>query len=216
MIMKHNRFILLIILLCIGLEGLAQQPTPEVQAAIDACMALRTAAGSGSTDGLKQANKALKACDVKPFSLLRCRDENVPSLNCHFVFDEKFVDSLVVNREVYKFAQQYADKAEKRSTSSSGKVFAKTCMVKGKKSTIYTLGAKDTQYIAVVTEPKGLVTLRIHDKTNDKWYNDTEDVHVGRPFRIITIDLPKDRNNLLEIEVINTSENDISFVMIGN
>ena len=126
------------------------------------------------------------------------------------------MDSLIQDRKVYKFAQQYADRSAQRATSSSGKVFAKTCMVKGKKSTTYTLVAKGTQYVAVVTEPKGLVTLRIHDKTNDKWYNDTDDVNIGRFSRVLTLDLPKDKNSLLEIEIINTSKKNISFVIIGN
>lgn len=207
---------MLSVLLQIGIGVRAQQPTPEVQATINACLALRAAIGAGSNEGLKQANKALKICDVKPFNQLRCREEKQPSLKRHFVFDHEFVDSLIKNRKVYKFAQQYADRSAQRSTSSSGKVFTKTCMVKGKKSTTYTLTAKGMQYIAVVTEPKGLVTLRIHDKTNDKWYNDTDDVNVGCPSRIQTLDLPKDKMNLLEIEIINTSKKDISFVIIGN
>ena len=158
----------------------------------------------------------MKVCNIKPFNQLRSRDEQQPSLKGHFVFETEFVDSLVKNRKVYKFAQQYADRSSMRSTSSSGKVFAKTCMVKGKKSTTYTLVAKGTQYVAVVTEPKGLVTLRIHDKTNDRWYNDTDDVNTGRSHRIQTLDLPKDKNSLLEIEIINASKKDISFVIIGN
>lgn len=210
-----KRILLLTAIVCIGIGVKAQQTTPEVQAAIDACLALRGAVGAGSNEGLKQANKALKACDVQPFSKLRCRDEQ-PSLKGHFVFEPEFVDSLILNRKVYKFAQQYADRSAQRATSSSGKVFAKTCMVKGKKSTTYTLPAKGTQNIAVVTEPKGLVTLRIHDKTNDKWYNDTDDVNIGRLSRILTLDLPKDKNSLLEIEIINTSKKDMSFVIIGN
>lgn len=205
----------LVAILFVGILAKAQ-PTPEVQTAIDACLALRAAIGAGSNEGLKQANKALKACDVKPFNKLRCRDEHQPSINGHFVFETEFVDSLILNRKVYKFAQQYADRSAQRTTSSSGKVFAKTCMVKGKKSTTYTLVAKGAQYIAVVTEPKGLVTLRIHDKTNDKWYNDTDDVNTGRPSRIQTLDLPKDKSSLLEIEIINTSKKDMSFVIIGN
>ena len=211
-----QRILLLTAILLIGLGVKAQQPMPEVQAAINACLALRAAVGSGSNEGLKQANKALKACDVQPFKKLRCREEHQPSLKGHFVFEPEFVDSLIINRKVYKFAQQYADRSVQRSTSSSGKVFAKTCIVKGKKSTTYTLPAKGTQYIAVVTEPKGLVTLRIHDKTNDVWYNDTDDVNTGHPSRIQTLDLPKDKNSLLEIEIINTSKRDMSFVIIGN
>ena len=211
-----QRFYLPFVLFYLAIGVWAQQPTPEVQATIDACLALRAAIGAGSNEGLKQANKALKACDMKPFNKLRCREEMVPSLKGHFVFDYEFVDSLIKNRKVYKFAQQYADRSARRSTSSSGKVFAKTCMVKKKKSTTYTLPAKGTQYIAIVTEPKGLVTLRIHDKTHDEWYNDTDDVNTGRPSRLQTINLPKDKNSILEIEIINTSKKDISFVIIGN
>lgn len=203
------------ILLFLGIEGLAQQLTPEVQATIDACTALRAAVGAGSTEGLKQANNALRTCDVKFFGQLRCRDEE-PSLNGHFVFDHEFVDSLIINREVYTFAQRFAERTAQRSPSGSGKVFAKTCMVKGKKSAIYTLTTKGVQYIAVVTEPKGLATLRIHDKTNARWYNDTDDVNIGRPLRVHTLNLPKDKNCLLEIEIINTTKKDISFVIIGN
>ena len=212
----RQRILFLIVLLQIGIGTRAQQPPPEVQATIDACLALRAAIGAGSNEGLKQANKALKACGVMPFNQLRCREEKQLSLKGHFVFDHEFVDSLIKSRKVYKFAQQYADRSAQRSTSSSGKVFAKTCMVKGKKSTTYTLTANGTQYIAVVAEPKGLVTLRIHDKTNDNWYNDTDDVNVGRPSRIQVPDLPKDKNSLLEIEVINNSKKDVSFVIIGN
>lgn len=211
-----RRILLFAAVLLMGIGAKAQQPTPEVQAAIDACLALRAAVGSGGNDGLKQASKTLKAIQVQPFNKLRCREVPQPSLDGHFVFETDFVDSLVLNRKVYKFAQQYADRSAQRATSSSGKVFTKTCMVKGEKSTTYTLTAKGTQYIAVVTEPKGLVTLRIHDKTNDKWYNDTDDVNTGRPSRIQTLDLPKDKQNLLEIEIINTSKKDISFVIIGN
>lgn len=211
----RQRILFLIVLFQIGIGTRAQQPPSEVQATIDACLALRAAIGAGSNEGLKQANKAFIACGVQPFNKLRCREKE-PSLKGHFVFDHEFVDSLIKNRKVYKFAQQYADRSAQRSTSSSGKVFAKTCMVKGKKSTTYTLTANGTQYIAVVTEPKGLVSLRIHDKTNDKWYNDTDDVNVGRPSRIQVLDLPKKENSLLEIEIINTSKKNISFVIIGN
>lgn len=208
--------LILAILLCFGSNVWSQNMAPEVQATIDACMALRAAIGAGSNEGLKQANKALANCNVQPFNKLRCSDKDTPSLKGHFIFEEEFVDSLITNRKVYKFAQQYADRSAQRTTSSSGKVYAKTCLVLKKKSTTYTLTAKGTQYIAVVTEPKGLVTLRIYDKTNDEWYNDTEDVYLGRPLRVQTLDLPKDKNSLLEIEIINNSKKNISFVIIGN
>ncbi len=214
--MKKLRHLILIACITLTTSAWGQALSTEVQAAFDACVALRAAVGAGSGEGLKQANKALKACEVKPFKKLRCTDGEEPSYKGHFLFETEFVDSLIQNRKVYKFAQQYAERAGQRATSSSGKVFAKTCMVKGKKSVTYSLVSRGKQDIAVVAEPKGLVTLRIHDKTHDKWYNDTDDVATGRPSRSRILDLPADKNSLLEIEVINTSKKDISFVLIGN
>ena len=86
----RQRILFITVLLQIGVGVMAQLPTPEVQATIDACLALRAAIGAGGNEGLKQANKALKNCDVKPFNQLRCREEKQPSLKGHFVFDQEF------------------------------------------------------------------------------------------------------------------------------
>lgn len=202
--------------LSIGMTLWAQKPTLEVQATIDACIALQHAAISGGSEELKQANAALKKCDVKPFNKLRCEDQTPLSLDEHFVFETEFVDSLVINRKVYKFAQRYAERSAKRATSSSSKVFAKTFAVRGKSSAVFSLATSGTQCIAVVAEPKGLVTLRIHDIKHDQWYNDTEKPTDGLPYRIQVMELPKNEMSSLVIEVENRFDKDISFVIIGN
>lgn len=214
--MSTKSTIVLVFALFIGMTLWAQKPTPEVQATIDACIALQKAIGSGGTEELKQANAALKKCDVKPFNKIRCENNTCISLDEHFVFETEFVDSLVVNRLVYKFAQRYADCSARRAPSSSSKVFAKTFAVRGKSSAVFSLATSGTQCIAVVAEPQGLVTLRIHDIKHNKWYNDTEKPTDGLPYRVQVMELPKDKMSSLVIEVENRSDKDISFVVIGN
>lgn len=194
----------------------AQSLSPDVQAVVDACMQMRAAVGSGSATGLRQANKELKESGVQLFRILHLISEDSLSFDRHFVFDPYFVDSLLANRQVYRFAQQYVDSSRQRATSSSGKVFMDNAVVGGKKSVRYSLAPKGRQEIAVVTEPKGRVTLRIRDKTRNLWYNDTVDVTAGQPCRIQIIDLPREKVCTLEIEIINTRNRTTSFAIIGN
>lgn len=195
----------------------AQTLSPKVQSTYDACLSLQAAIGTGSTSELKSANKLLKECNPQSFASLRLVDDDQPSLNGHFVFDHEFVDSLVENRAVYRFAQRYAERAEERGTSSNtGDVFTKTCMVKGTSSTKFTFTSRGHQELAFVTEPGGAITIRVHDKTHDAWYNDTKAVKKGQPSRALIFDLPTNKRSSLEVEVINMAKKDVSFVVISN
>lgn len=194
----------------------AQALSTEIQVAYNACKKMAAAIASGNTTELKSANLALKKCDISSFSSLRCFSDNPLSLNGHFVFNEDFVDSLIAGRNVYKFAQQYAVSHGSRGIASSSKVFMRNCAVQARKSEKFSFVSRGHQELAVVTEPGGLITLRIHDKTNDKWYNDTRNVKKGQSYRTAVFDLPVDKRNTIEIEVINLSGKDISFVLISN
>lgn len=193
-----------------------QNFSANMQAAYEACLRMRKAIGTGSQTSLKAANEAFTACETKTFDALRCLTPTPLPLDGHFVFDEIFVNDLIEGRDVYKFAQKYAKREKKRGISSSGQIFDKNCAVRSLSSVKYSFPSKGLQELAVVTEPGGLITLRIYDKTNDKWYNDTEDVKKGRESRCITINLPEDKRNILEIEIINTVNKDISFVILSN
>lgn len=138
------------------------------------------------------------------------------SFNGHFVFDEVFIDSLVYGRKVYAFAQRYAERRSIRGTSSGGTVFDRTAIVRKQSSMKFSLVTKGRQELAVVTEPGGMVTLHIYDKTHGKWFNDTQDVKKGKPARCAVLDLPKNERTQLEIEIINVTDKDISFVILGN
>ena len=215
--MKKGIFITaMIALLTISLK--AQNLSPEMQAVYDACLQLQSSINAGGTAGLRDANQQLKECNPAYFSSLHVVDEELlPSLNGHFVFDYEFVDSLIANRLVYEFAERYAERCAERGTSSSkDKVFMKTCMVGANSSTMLTFHSRGHQELAVVAEPGGLVTLRVHDTTNDVWYNDTKKVRKGLPSRALVFDLPTSKRCALEVEVINKSKEDVSFVVISN
>lgn len=190
--------------------------SPQTQAVYEACIRLTKAIGSGSKVGLQAANKAFKACQAKEFSQLEVQDDKPLSLNNHFVFDEVFIDSLIAGRHVYQFAQRYADSRTVRGFSSSGNIFIATHAVNGNSSASYSFRSKGRQELAVVAEPGGKITLRIHDKTHDTWYNDTEKVKEGKSSRLLAFDLPENGISVLEIEVINTTSRDISFAIISN
>ena len=194
----------------------AQIMSEETQAVYDACTKMSSAIGSGNTTELKSANLALKNCNISSFSSLRCVSDNPLMLDGHFVFNEEFVDSLIAGRNVYKFAQRYAVTHGSRGTTSSGKVFMRNCAVRASQSEKFIFVSRGHQELAVVAEPGGLITLRIHDKTNDVWHNDTRDVKKGQSSRIHVFDLPSDKRNTLEVEVINCGMNDCSFVVISN
>lgn len=211
-----KKIALLVLVLVLTMAASAQQLSEDMQKVYDACMSLREAISAGNTSGLRTANKKLKECNVNPFSSLRCLDDEPLSLDVHFVFDEVFVDSLIDGRDVYKFAQRYAEVRGVRGASSSGKVFTKTCAVRKSSSTKLTFVSRGHQELAIVTEPGGMVTLRIHDKTNDKWYNDTKNIKKGQPSRTFVFDLPTSGRTSLEVEVKNCGKKDCSFVVISN
>ncbi len=204
----------LLLQFCCG-SVFAQQLSTSMQAVFDVCKDLSMAVGSGNTSALKAANKRFKACAVNPFSSLTIEDKNPLSLDGHFVFNEDFVDSLIAGREVYQFAQKYADVRRVRGVST-GKIYIKTCAVRKNSSTKLTFPSRGHQELAVVAEPKSMLTLRIHDTSHNKWYKDTKNVKKGQPLRTFIFDLPTDERSLLEVEVMNTGNRDCSFVIISN
>lgn len=195
-----------------------QQLSQNMQKAFDVCWALRTAISSGNTASLKSANEEFKKCNLRPFSSLRPQESDTTSLNGHFVWDEVFVDSLIDGRDVRAFAQRYAERRTQRGATETrgGTVLIKSCAVKGKGKARFTFVSEKHQEIAVIAEPQGKLTLRIHTDRTGKWHNDDQDVKRGRESRIHVFDLPEGVKDTIEIEVINCKDEDISFVILSN
>lgn len=212
------------VLLCVfGVTSSFAQNTAgndlNIDAAINACIALRDAVAANDSAAIKQSAKDLKAAGTTNFSSLRCKDDSIASLNGHLVFDEAFADSIAEGKNVYSKADDLNRSTAHRGQTADGSVLTKTCFVKAGKSTKWTFASKGHQELAVVAEAGGLVTMKIHVTNTaglDMRFDDTKSVKKGLPHRKTTFELPTDRRNTVELEVINCSKKDISFVVISN
>ena len=200
----------------------AQDQTDEtlsIDAAINACIAMRDAVANNDSAAIKQSAVDLKAVGTTDFNSLRCKDDSIASLNGHLVFDEAFADSIAEGKDVYDKADDLNRSTAHRGQTADGSILTKTCFVKAGKSTKYSFASKGHQELAVVAEAGGLVTMKVHVTNTaglDKRFDDTKNVKKGMPQRKTTFELPTDRRNTVELEVINCGTKDCSFVVISN
>jgi len=191
----------------------------QIQAAIDACIAMRDAAAAGDTTALRLSASNLKAAGTTAFTSLRCKDDSIASLNGHLVFDHAFADSLAAGSDIYSRADIMSRTTAHRGQTADGSILTKTCFVRAGKSTKWTFASKGHQELAVVAEAGGLVTMKIRVTNSaglDRRYDDTKQVKKGLPQRKTAFELPKDRRNQVELEIINCGKKDCSFVVISN
>ncbi len=191
-----------------------------IEAAIKACIAMRDAAETGDTAALRQAAYELKNVRTAHFNSLRCKDDSIASLNGHLVFSADFADSLLVDStDAYRHADDISRAAAHRGQTADGSILTRTCFVPAGKSSRWTFASKGHQELAVVAEHGGRVTMRIH-VTNaaglDRRYDDIKFVRKGLPQRKTVFELPTDRRNTVELEVVNCGEKDCTFVVISN
>ena len=200
----------------------AQEMTNEslsIDAAVNACIAMRDAVANKDSAANKQSAFDLKAAGTTHFSSLRCKDDSIASLNGHLVFDEAFADSLAEGKDVYEKADDMNRSSAHRGQTSDGSILTKTYIVKAGKSTKWTFGSKGHQELAVVAEAGGLVTMKIHVTNTaglDKRFDDTKNVKKGMPQRKTSFELPTDLRNTVELEIVNCGKKDCSFVVISN
>ena len=190
-----------------------------IQAVINACIAMRDAVAAGDAVAIRKSAKDLKSIGTTDFSSLRCKDDSIASLNGHLVFNEDFADSLATgNTSVYDKADVMS-RMIYRGQTADGSYFTKTCFVKAGQRTKYSFTAKGHQELAVVAEAGGLVTMKIHVTNSagfDRRFDDTKSVKAGLPQRKTSFELPTDKRNTVDLEVINCGSKDCSFVVISN
>lgn len=226
-----KKFLVSIFLLNAAASGYAQiekkqdnKAPMSIDVIMQACIGMQESIENNDVEGLAKAAAAMRESGTRSFNSLRCLDEKGidSSLDGHFIFSEVFVDSLQNSSNAYENADRINREGRRRSTNrgqtSNGSALTKTCMVKAGKSTRYSFPSKGHQELGIVAEPGGLVSVRIHATNNDgldEWHNDTANPNGSRRFRI-AFDLPKDNRNTVELEIINKSPKDISFVVISN
>lgn len=217
--------LLIIVLLAFSSFGAYAQDSSndkmEIQAVIDACISMRDAVAAGDAAAIKQSAQDLRTARTVSFNSLRCKDDSIASVNGHLVFDEAFADSLAAgNTSVYEKADDMNRLPRvHRGQTADGSYLTKTCLVKAGKSTKWIFSSKGHQELAVVAEAGGLVTMKIRVTNSaglDKRFDDTKSVKMGLPQRKTSFELPKDKRNTVELEVINCGEKDCSFVVISN
>ena len=79
--------------------------------------------------------------------------------------------------------------------------------------------SRGVQELGIVTEPGGKVYVKVR-VTNasglNEWHNDSKSAKDGTRRYKTRFNLPMDKRNTVEIEVINKGEKDTSFVVISN
>ena len=195
--------------------------TESIQAAIDACLLLAESAENKDTMALRKAKEAMEKCNLSNFGLLRAqnRDEN-ESLEGHLIFNAAFADSLANGNDAYKNSDNINRSYIHRGQMQRGGILTKTCLIKAKGKSVYTFVSSDRQELAVVAEPGGLITTRVHavnqTKGINKWHNDTTDVTKGRSSRKTAFNLPHSPKSRVTLEIANCTNKDISVVVISN
>lgn len=213
--MKRN-IIFSAILLGMSVMTTAQTLSAPMEKAIEACTNLSNAIGATTTSQLKAANKALKAANIVDFGDLWLEKGKDLNVDGHFIFDEEFVDSLIVNRKVIDFSSRYAKKRSSRSsTGVNGRIKMTTKALKmGQQSVWKTVNRRTAEY-AIVAEPGGLFTMTIRDDKGNVLYAETSNNKKGEPVRKATIQLP-DKATRIYIEIKNNGKTDASFALLGN
>lgn len=193
----------------------------SIQSAIDACLLLAESAENNDTTALRKAKEAMQACHLANFFTLRRknRDEN-ESLNGHLVFNVTFADSLSKGENPYDNADNINSAESHRGQMQGGQIKTTTCFVKARGTSIYTFNPCKRTELAVVAEPGGLITTRIHavnkQRGINEWHNDTTDVAKGRNMRKTAFTLPDTPKSKVTLEIKNCTNKDISVVVISN
>lgn len=213
--MKTAPIIISILLAC-STSLCAQSLSPTMQKAVSACEGLSKAVANGSGSPLKAANKLLKEADLVNFGDLSLHKGKDIPLDGHFLFDEEFVDSLIVNDKVIDFSGRYAKKrsAHRGAGAKDVRVRLTTKALKaGQSATWKTVNRGDAEF-ALVAEPKGLFTMTIRDDKGKVLYAETKDNKKGAATRKAKLSLPADKMTLLFIEITNHAKNDASFAIM--
>lgn len=208
--------VLSVLLLAASISASAQTLSAPMETAVEVCSDLSGAIGTGTTAQLKAANKAMKAADIVDFGDLWLEKGKEATVDGHFIFDEEFVDSLIVNRKIVEFSSYYAQKRSLRgSTGVRGRIKMTTRALKAGESAVWkTVNRRNAEY-AIVAEPGGLFTMTIRDDKGKLLYTETRNNKKGEPVRTASLHLP-DKMTRLYIEVRNCGKKTASFAILGN
>lgn len=194
----------------------AQEINPAMENAIKICTDLSNSIDPGSVAGLRAANNELKKADIVDFGDIWLEKGKELNLDGHFLFDEVFVDSLIVNRKTKDLSKKYAKMRSMRgSTGKKGRIKMTTRALKAGQSCVWkTVNRNDAEF-ALVAEPLGLFTMTIRNEDGKILYAETKKNKIGDSMRKARILLP-DKTTKIFIEVKNCGKHDASFALLKN
>lgn len=191
----------------------------QLKPVYDAVISLRDAIAAKDTLGIRKAANELQGRTSYFSSLRNADDSNSVSSNIIYRDENSKTDNIISNMDKNLLSDIIEKSNIRGGQTADNSLLTKTGFVKAGQSTKYTFASKGHQEIAVVAEPGGLITLKIHVTNRaglDKRFDDCVDIKKGRQQRTASFDLPSDRRNTVELEIINCTQKDISFVIISN
>lgn len=212
----NRRIAFALIALVLGFALHAQELSPAMENAITICSNLSKTIEGSNLSQLKAINKEFRNAKIENFGDLWPTKGKELALDKHFIFDEDFVDSLIVNRKVIEFSAQYARLRSSRSASGRpGRVKITTKAIKAGQKAEWKTVNRDVAEYALVSEPGGLFTMTVRDEKGKVLYTETVKNKAGDSVRRAKMQLP-DATTPILIEVKNCGKNDASFALIGN
>ncbi|MDY6437395.1 MAG: hypothetical protein SPK72_07480 [Bacteroidales bacterium] len=192
----------------------------KISDVVDACITMRDAVAAHDTISLKKSADNLRSIATKEFIGLKAETTTPTTMDGHLVFDDAFADSLANGIDVYqRTGEMIRNSNISRGQNPDGSIKTKTLLLTAKGSTKQEFRASGHQEIAVVPEAGGLVTMKIHVSNSaglNENYDDNRHVAIGESYRARAFELPKKPISKVEVEIINCSDKDISFVIISN
>lgn len=208
-----------ILFLALGMAfAVKGQLSEEMERAVGICKSISDAVYGSSTAPLKAANRGFKSANIIEFGFLRLEKGNSEmDIDGHLLFDEEFIDSLIVNRKVIAFSKKYNEKRRNRaSAGKKGSIQLSTKALGAGQKAVWKTFNRDIAEYALVAEPNGLFTMTIRDDKGNVLYAETKDNKKGAPVRRARLELPSGKRTNLLIEVVNRGDRDASFALLGN
>lgn len=212
--MKRPKLHLCIIFFVLSTQLSAITFSENMQKAVDACIQLRNILGSGSEVGLKAAYEDFIKANISEFDFLTYQRGEIIEMNNHLVFRKSFIEDILNGRNAWRFAKQYADEGSRLGQQHIGRIICQTGIVAANSSITYAMSTHGKIELAIIPEVKGLVSVKIHDITHDKWYYEDKAEKTGLSERTAQLDLPTNEKTDLIIEIINTTSKDFSFACL--
>lgn len=222
--MKQRLVLLVVALLPIVTAAQGLAPKTSFDSTYEACLlARRSLQGkTASKEEMKEASRLY----AKTFQMYNIgiidgtySTGHVPNKG-HIVYLPSFFDSLIVEKNIYKFAKRYQEGCERRGVEQKRQVKVANTAVKGGKTLVleYQPDGKTVDF-ALVTEPKRNMTMFIEafDQNGQKIgerIQRKDAAYMGYPDCVLRgVEVPQGTSRF-KITVQNKSRKDSSFILI--